>query len=628
MDFGVYVQITNGLPVPLSFSRFVPSVDGCCTYDGPATIPNDNHPHQVHLDDPCSGIGAEGTAYFTAVVDGTVREYAWHGNCPVWSATNTADGPGVTTFNDGGHPLTVTVAIDASTPGWSVAERLIHHVFVLMLENRSFDHMLGFSGITGTDPATHEQTAVNGLDGTQENSYGGARYPVTAGADDSMPFDPAHEFPDVLVQLSGAGATYQPGGPYPSIDNSGFVDNYVKAGGKANPAEIMKCFTPSELPVLNALARYFAVCDNWSASMPGPTFPNRLFAMAGSSGGLDRSPSTAQLVKWETVQGFTFEHGSLFDALTANQHTWRIYRGDRGPVSGSLPSAGALKNVQLALDVRGYSRFANDLQGNYPYEFTWIEPNYGSAVDDTYRGGTSQHPVDDVTAGEQLIKDTYEAIRNSPIWQSSVLIVTWDEHGGFYDHVAPAAAVEPGDKIMTPGDVNQFGFVFDRYGVRVPAVVVSPFIEANLVDHRAYDHASIPATVERLFGFGALTQRDAHAADVTPLLTRSTPRDTPTHLPNPAVSAKPAALAAPLSAAGAAEPVGHSNLAGFVHVALRIHLQMTPPEEHPAILAHVAALTTRGDALAYLEDIASKFNETTDSPVGSAREEQRNGIRR
>ena len=615
MDFGVYFQISNALPVPLVFSRFESSEGGCCTYDGPQAIPDDNHPHQVHLDDPCSGIGAEGTAYFTAEIDGTVREYAWHGNCPVWSTPNSADGPGIVELNGDGHPLTVTIAIDASTPGWTVAERLIHHVFVLMLENRSFDHMLGFSKITGTDPVTGEQTAVNGLDGTQHNTHGGQSYPVTEGADVSMPLDPRHEFPDVVTQLVGAAATYKPGGPYPNIDNSGFVDSYVKAGGAANPGEIMKCFSASELPVLNALARYFAVCDNWSASMPGPTFPNRLFAMAGSSGGLDRSPSTTQLAKWESVQGFSFEHGSLFDALTANKHTWRIYRGDRGPVSGSLPSAGALKNVQVLTDVKGYSRFAADVQGDYQYEFTWIEPNYGSAIDDTYRGGTSQHPLDDVTAGEQLIKDTYEAIRNSPLWQSSMLIVTWDEHGGFYDHVAPAAAVEPGDKITTPGTINEFGFVFDRYGVRVPAVIVSPYIEENLVDHRAYDHASIPATVERLLGFGALTQRDAHAADVTPLLTRLTPRDTPPRLPNPAVSAHPLALPAPVATADAAEPVGNSNLAGFLYVALRIHLQMTPPEEHPAILAHVNGLTTRAEALAYVEDIASKLNEATGSPV-------------
>jgi phospholipase C len=615
-DFGVYFEITNALGAPLYFSRFDSAEGGCCTYDGPQSIPNDGRPHQVHLNDPCSGRGAEGTAYFIADVVGSLREYAWHGDCPVWSSSNHADGPGISSFNSGGHPLTVTIAVDPATPGWRPAGRLVQHVFVLMLENRAFDHMLGFSGIKGTDAQTGQQTSINGLGGTESNPYDGHSYPVTRGADVTMPLDPLHEFPSVLEQLAGAGATYKPGGPYPPIDSSGFVINYAGAGGQANPGEIMKCYTANELPVLNALATDFAVCDNWSSSMPGPTWPNRFFAMAASAGGLDRSPSSEQIVTWETVDGFSFEHGSLFQALSANGHSWRIYRGDKGPVAGSLPIAAGLKGIQMLRDVWNYSRFASDLQGDYPIDFTWIEPNYGSALDDTYRGGTSQHPMDDVTSGEWLIKQTYEAIRNSPVWQSSVLIVTWDEHGGFYDHVAPTAAPPPGDKITTPGPVNQFGFVFDRYGVRVPAVIVSPFVAPNIIDHRAYDHASIPATVERLLGFPALTKRDAAAADVTPLLTLPTPRDTPTRLPNPAPGGSHALLAAPrVATADLTDPIGASNLAGFLQIALRTQLQMTPEEEHPEILARVASFTTRGEALAYIDDIASKLNEATESPA-------------
>src|SRR5690242_6678284 len=134
MDFGVYFQLTNGLPSPLFFSRFVSSEGDCCTYDGPQSIPNDSKPHRVHLNDPCSGRGAEGTAYFVADVDGAIREYAWHGNCPVWSSRNGADGPGIVAFSTGGHPLTVTIAVDKATPGWTVAGHPIQRVFVLMLE--------------------------------------------------------------------------------------------------------------------------------------------------------------------------------------------------------------------------------------------------------------------------------------------------------------------------------------------------------------------------------------------------------------------------------------------------------------------------------------------------------------
>jgi phospholipase C len=481
------------------------------------------------------------------------------------------------------------------------------HVFVLMLENRSFDHMLGFSGIEGKDAQTGEHTTVSGLTGRESNPYGSKSYPVTRGAEVSMPLDPRHELPDVVVQLAGAGAAYPHDGPYPPIDNSGFVVDYANAGGQANPGEIMRCYTAAQLPVLNALASEFAVCDAWHSSMPGPTWPNRFFAMAASAGGLDRSPDPMEILQWELGSGFAFEHGSLFEALSANGHSWRIYRGDKGPPSGGLPIAGALKGVSLLTDVHRYSSFAEDLAGDYPYALTWIEPNYGAALEDTYKGGTSQHPVDAVTGGEWLIKDTYEAIRNSPLWDSSMLIVTWDEHGGFYDHVGPTEAPKPGDKIVTPGPVNQFGFVFDRYGVRVPAVIASPYTPAGLIDHRLYDHASIPATVEALFDFPALTERDARAANVTPLLELSEPRETPTQLPEPS-GPRAAIVSEPLPPERAAAPITHSNLAGFLHVALRANLQMTPAAEHPAILARVGHLRTRGEALAYIAEIEARLD--------------------
>jgi phospholipase C len=185
------------------------------------------------------------------------------------------------------------------------------------------------------------------------------------------------------------------------------------------------------------------------------------------------------------------------------------------------------------------SDFADDVTDGYDPVFTFIEPHYGNILPGTsedYMCGTSQHPLDDVTRGEQLIKDVYEAIRNSDQWERSVLIITWDEHGGFYDHVPPPAAVAPGDP---PGDPNyvQVGFDFRQLGPRVPAVVISPLIERGVIDHTVYDHASIPATAERLFGLDAMTDRDAQANDVRHLLTRDTPRtDAPTTLPEPAES--------------------------------------------------------------------------------------------
>src|SRR5580704_621642 len=151
----------------------------------------------------------------------------------------------------------------------------IQHVFVLMLENRSFDHLLGFSSISGADAESGLKTTVNGLSGTETNSYNGNVATVSHPADYAMVVDPGHEFTDVLCQLCGTEAKYVPVGEYPPIDNSGFVASYAEVCTKANQqrdvGEILKCYAPEQLPVLTALAREFAVCDAWHASMPGPT---------------------------------------------------------------------------------------------------------------------------------------------------------------------------------------------------------------------------------------------------------------------------------------------------------------------------------------------------------------------
>src|SRR5690242_15308316 len=118
---------------------------------------------------------------------------------------------------------------------------LVEHVFVLMLENRSFDHMLGFSGIQGRDAGTGVSTHINGLAGSEANTFNGHTFPVIHSADDTMPIDPGHEFSSVLGQLCGPGATYQAGGVYPPIINSGFVASYAASGGGSDPAEVMKC---------------------------------------------------------------------------------------------------------------------------------------------------------------------------------------------------------------------------------------------------------------------------------------------------------------------------------------------------------------------------------------------------
>jgi phospholipase C len=482
----------------------------------------------------------------------------------------------------------------------------IQHVFVLMLENRAFDHMLGFSRISGTDAETGDTTSVNGLTGSESNQYNGMTYPVTPGADYVMPVDPHHEFGDILEQLCGAGATYPAAGAYPPITGNGFVASYVASGGTPNPGEVMKCFTPEQLPVLNALAQEFVVCDNWHASIPGPTWPNRMFVHAASSGGLDHSPSTAEIADWEAIDGFQFQNGSIFDALKAKGVSRRLYAGD------DFPMVAALKGIGLG-DIRHYSNFAGDLQGSsYDFSYVFIEPSYDVLND--YRNSTSQHPLTDVTLGEGLIKATYEAIRNSQYWNSSLLVITWDENGGFYDHVIPPAATAPGD--TTPDSPhNQNHFTFEQYGPRVPAVVVSPLIPRNLIDHRLYDHASVPATLESLFAVNALTKRDGQANRLDALISLTTPRtDAPTTLPSPAAAPETAlnlAVAAPPDLATTVasrpdSPVNEGTLPGVIHSALRQDLQMSPPSEKGAIIARVKTIKTREQARQYLAEVQRK----------------------
>jgi phospholipase C len=466
----------------------------------------------------------------------------------------------------------------------------------LVLENRSFDHMLGFARLSGTDAATHMPTDADDLRAGIHSNVDPAdpTNPVfaRAPADFAIPTvdkDAPHEFQDALQQLAGSNAQFPDPvtNSYPPVDNSGFVAAYRDAGAPA-PTKVMNCFAPGQLPVLTALAREFAVCDRWFSSLPGPTFPNRFFVHAASSGGLDDSPSGFQVATSTLIDGYRFWNGTIFDRLEAACLDWEIFEGDE------FPGAFVLSGMNLyALDghFTDFENFRNAVgDPGYKSAYTFIEPNYGNILPTTredFTCGNSQHPLDDVTRGERLIKEVYEAIRKSPHWNSSILIVTYDEHGGFYDHVQPPAAVPPGDAISDP-DNDHHHFDFRQLGVRVPAVVISPYVKRGTIDHASYDHSSIPATIERTFGLASLTARDAAARDILHLLQLATPRsDAPLTLPDPANSGfvcqrDPQAAAAAGSSvqqqAMMESPVP-TYLRGFLHVAFRKRLETIPIED-------------------------------------------------
>jgi phospholipase C len=489
----------------------------------------------------------------------------------------------------------------------------IKHVFVLMLENRSFDHMLGFSSLSGFDSETGFPTSIHGTDGADQNSYLGVPYPTTKPADFIMPCDPGHEFLDVVEQLCGAGVKYDDG-PYPKVNNTGFVSNYAttQSSGEGDRArtdfgEIMKCYdSAAQLPILNTLAREFAVCDNWFSSLPGPTWPNRFFVHAASSGGLDHSPSFPETLEWLKIDGFSFPNGTIYDRMNTGNKTWRIYHGaPHGPIFGSLPCVAGLRGITLSRTY-SYKTFAADLQGDYSYSYTFIEPNYGDIVHSTFTGGQSEHPMDDVRNGEGLIKSTYEAIRNSPLWPKSLLIITYDEHGGFYDHVTPPGVTAPGD--TQPGSkYNTFRFPFTQYGVRVPAVVISAYTQKNSISHRVFDHSSVPATLEAIFVLPSLTDRDEAANNLTSLAALQSMRtDTLSALPNVAEIAPEqmaAALARQTPGKKDSDPVDGGNLPGFLHIVMKAKMEHEALEPHRLLRMSEfrEQIKTRGDAKQFFD---------------------------
>jgi phospholipase C len=527
---------------------------------------------------------------------------------------------------DSGQTLGLTVdsgtfAINVPSGGTSTAMNKVapysqvDNVFVLMLENHSFDNMFAFSGIQGITVATSADT----------NSYGGTPYAVGSSAPDSMPTDPGHEFADVVEQLAGEGQTHTPWTPYNQpLTNCGFVANYatttseITSGNPSLPTsseygDIMQCFdTPTQLPVIYQLATTFAICDHWHASIPGPTWPNRFFVHGASSAGWADSPGTTQIGKWIAPLGggFTYPSGaSIFDKVVANSQQWRIYVDETGPLAGGVPQVASLKGVVWKYNTNDFSDFASDLQNPYPYAYTFIEPNYGDVTNGDYEGGSSQHPMDSVIGGEALIKATYEAIRNSPVWDRSLLIITYDEHGGFYDSVPPGPAPKPDDGSPQDISINSGGFLFDQYGVRVPAVVVSPLIPQGTVDTNTYDHASVSATLQKLYGTGWMTQRDKTAADVVSLLSLSSPRtDCPTVLNNPAAGLATAARAAPAAVDPDAPLPEDGNAHGVLQVLAKTDavLARGDPAETAAIQARVAAIKTVGQAQAYAQEVSAK----------------------
>lgn len=418
----------------------------------------------------------------------------------------------------------------------------IKHIVVLMMENRSFDHMIGF--------LKNENSDIRGVLGNDYTnpSNAGPDVPVTDGAEyqGQLVIDPGHDFTDVYMQMWGVAF----GSPPSPVNMSGFAKSYEQMGG--NGADIMRCFRPEQVPVLSTLARQYAICDQWFSSVPGPTLPNRAFAHFGTSfGRLDMSPD------------YFRAKPSIYQRLTKAGKTAMIYY-----YAGWSGTQGL---TFLLSDQRKYFRlwgdFQDDCKHNRLPDYSFVEPAYSD------HGGTlasDQHPDHSVQAGDNFIRQVYQAIRsNDDLWKSTLLLIVWDEHGGIYDHEIPPMVGHP-DGFVTPG------FNFDRLGVRVPAIVVSPYTVAGTVDHTVYEHASIPATAtEWLIGDphnNAPYAREQFANTFLHLLTLDQPRMDQPNFPAPAPATVRAitAAAAPRTAVAAPRLSQlHQNLVNDVYQVLK-----------------------------------------------------------
>ncbi len=376
----------------------------------------------------------------------------------------------------------------------------IEHVVVLMLENHSFDQMLG--GMTAELPA------LDGVDPASphtNNDDAGQPYSQAPTSAPAIKPDPKHETVNVLAQLAN--------------NNGGFVLDY-STNPTTTPAQrqqIMSYYPAGALPALHELARQFLVCDRWFSSVPGPTWTNRFFVHSGTSLGRVRMPngifSDPALYKG-------YDQDTIFDRLNARGIDWRVYYGDI-PHSLVMSHQRRPENVVRHRPMAEFYADAADARNPFP-PYSFIEPRY------YWPNQNDDHPPHQTARAEQLIADVYNALRgNEALWRTTVLVVLYDEHGGFYDHVSPPAAVPP--------DAHQEEYTFDRLGIRVPALLVSPWVDRGVV-HTVYDHTSLLRYLSDKWGLDPLTERVTQANSFANVIrTDGEPRDdTPASLTLPA----------------------------------------------------------------------------------------------
>ncbi|KAL0371057.1 UNVERIFIED_CONTAM: Non-specific phospholipase C2 [Sesamum angustifolium] len=417
-------------------------------------------------------------------------------------------------------PLFLLLLLLSGHPYSSSAASPINTVVVLVMENRSFDHMLGWMKKLNPE--------INGVDGSESNLINTTDPKSTRVFFGSQSHfvdpDPGHSFQAIREQIFGSNDTSA--NPPPM---NGFAQQ-AKSMDPNMPQSVMNGFDPDKVAVYKALVSEFAVFDRWFASVPASTQPNRLYVHSATSHGA--TSNVAALLAKGYPQRTIFEDlddaGISFGIYYQNIPATLFYRDLR-----KLKYIGKFHPYGLS--------FKKDAKNGKLPGYVVVEQRY---TDSKVEPANDDHPSHDVYQGQMFVKEVYETLRGSPQWNETLLVITYDEHGGFYDHVAtPNRGVPSPDGIVGP---DPFFFKFDRLGVRVPTIVISPWIQKATVVHgpngspfptSEYEHSSIPATVRKIFNLSSppLTKREAWAGTFDSILQiLKQPRtDCPEKLPTP-----------------------------------------------------------------------------------------------
>ncbi len=373
----------------------------------------------------------------------------------------------------------------------------IEHVVVVQMENHSFDDHFGVLGRG---------------DGFR---IGRGGLPLDANPDTNGNLIRAFHMPSTCQQHGHPGQNWN--ASHTAFDN-GRNDGFVRGSGPV----AMGYWDGTDLPFYYGLARTFPLCDRFFCSVLAQTYPNRRFLMAGTAAGIV-STTTAALFAPPPP------NGTIFDRFAAHGISWRNYYSD-------APSAAIIIETATKYGATNFSHvsqfFTDAAAGTLPF-FSLVDPNFSTQ---------SEEDPQDVREGEQFAAQVINAVMHGPGWPKTLLIWNYDEHGGYYDHVPPPPAIPPDNippDITVPPDLPGG---YDRYGFRVPAVVVSPFARRHYVSHRIHDHTSVLKLVETKWNLGALTFRDANASNLLDTVDLDTRRPAfldPPALPAPALAGGP-----------------------------------------------------------------------------------------